>query len=165
MDIQKRLVHTFLPMKKNPNFMELIEQPDAYGPFWISFTLIFIMASCSNVASYMDFVQGGVATTWSYDFSRVFTALSLVYFFFVALPAMVWALGKYMEVQMSLTTLMCLYGYSMVVFIPSSVNMTRCLKKLSHIDDSFVDDLYLSIGYLRLDYNSNGNLLVTVLSL
>jgi hypothetical protein len=68
---------TLAPLKKNPAFFELIlSAPVAYGPFWVSTTLIFCLASCSNVASYLDVV--GDRSGWSYDFSRLASAYTLV---------------------------------------------------------------------------------------
>lgn len=119
-DVQQRLTRALLPFKKNPTFAELIAQsPDAYGPFWLSSTLIFCLASCSNVASYMDF--SGDISEWSYDFSRLASAYTLVEIFLVGLPVLLWLLGKYLSVPMTLSFLVCLYGYSMAIFIPASV--------------------------------------------
>ncbi|GAB9462611.1 Yipf1 protein [Globisporangium polare] len=119
-DVQQRLTRALLPFKKNPTFAELIAQsPDAYGPFWLSSTLIFCLASCSNVASYMDF--SGDISEWSYDFSRLASAYTLVEIFLVGLPVLLWLLGKYLSVPMTLSFLVCLYGYSMAIFIPASI--------------------------------------------
>ncbi|KAF1313514.1 Yipf1 protein, partial [Globisporangium splendens] len=119
-DVQQRLTRALLPFKKNPTFAEMIApSPDAYGPFWLSTTLIFCLASCSNVASYMDF--NGDISEWSYDFSRLASAYTLVEIFLFGLPVLLWLLGKYMSVPMTLSFLLCLYGYSMAIFIPASI--------------------------------------------
>ena len=119
-DVQQRIVRALVPFKKDPPFCELIATgPDAYGPFWLSTTLIFCLACCSNVASYLDFV--GDVSTWSYDFSRLAAAYTLVVVFLLGLPLLLWSVGKYVSVPMSLSFLICLYGYSMSIFIPATV--------------------------------------------
>lgn len=124
-DVQQRLTRALLPFKKNPSFAELIApSPDAYGPFWLSSTLVFCLASCSNVASYMDFT--GDSSEWSYDFSRLASAYTLVEAFLLGLPVLLWLLGKYLSIPMTLSFLVCLYGYSMAIFIPASVRLRCC---------------------------------------
>jgi hypothetical protein len=119
-DIQVRLSRALLPFKKEPRFAELaLPAPDAYGPFWLSTTLVFCLASCSNVASFMDYA--GDISDWSYDFSRLASALTFVEVFLVGLPLIVWCTGKYFNVPMTLLFLVCLYGYSMLMFIPAAV--------------------------------------------
>jgi hypothetical protein len=119
-DVQQRLTRALVPFKKNPSFAELIaSSPDAYGPFWLSTTLVFCLASCSNVASFMDFT--GASSEWVYDFSRLASAYTLVEAFLLGLPLLLWLVGKYLSVPMTLSFLVCLYGYSMAVFIPASI--------------------------------------------
>ncbi len=121
-DVQQRITRTFLPLKKNPAFYETISStPDAYGPFWLSITLVFSLASSSNVASYLDF--DGDTATWSYDFSRLATASTLVEVLLLGVPFILWAFGKYSSIPLPLSFLFCLYGYSAVIFIPGSVGL------------------------------------------
>jgi hypothetical protein len=119
--VQQRLFRALVPLKKNPAFFELIlSAPDAYGPFWVSTTLIFCLASCSNVASYLDVV--GDRSGWSYDFSRLASAYTLVETFLFGLPILLWIFGKYVGIPMSHSFLMCLYGYSITVYILACVS-------------------------------------------
>lgn len=122
-DVQQRLTRALLPFKKTPTFAELtLVSPDAYGPFWLSTTLIFCLASCSNIASYLDYT--GNKSDWAYDFSRLASAYTVVEIFLVGLPVLLWLTGKYFAVPMTLSFLVCLYGYSMAIFIPASVRTT-----------------------------------------
>ncbi|RHY12252.1 hypothetical protein DYB25_004257 [Aphanomyces astaci] len=93
-----------------------LNAPDAYGPFWISATLVFCLASCSNIASWLD--HTGDPTLWSYDFSRVATAMTIVGLYLLGLPVVLWGVGKYWAVPLPLSFLICLYGYSLTVFLP-----------------------------------------------
>ncbi|TMW68842.1 hypothetical protein Poli38472_006310 [Pythium oligandrum] len=129
-DVQERLVRALLPFKKSPSFNELVTKaPDAYGPVWLSTTLIFCLASCSNVASYLDFE--GDRKEWSYDFSRVASACTIVEIFLVALPVLLWLVGKYVNIPMRLSSLVCLYGYSTTIFIPATF---ICIAPIDAVD-------------------------------
>jgi hypothetical protein len=120
-DVQQRLIRALVPFKKDPTFAELaLTSPDAYGPFWLSTTLIFCLASCSNAASFLDYE--GNTDEWSYDFSRLASAYTLVEIFLLGLPMLIWLVGKYFQVPMTLLFLVCLYGYSSVMFIPAAVS-------------------------------------------
>ncbi|OQS06054.1 hypothetical protein THRCLA_01884 [Thraustotheca clavata] len=118
-DIQVRLVRALVPFKKDPAFKDLaLQNPDAYGPFWLSATLIFCMASCSNIASWLDF-EGEDPSKWSYDFTYVATSLTMVGVYLLLLPIILWSVGKYLAVPLPLSFLVCVYGYSLTIFIPT----------------------------------------------
>ena len=55
--------------------------PDLYGPFWVTTTLILLIAVCSNLASYLDWRYGpnDGKGTWSYDFAKLSVACSVLY--------------------------------------------------------------------------------------
>ncbi|TDH64898.1 uncharacterized protein CCR75_000648 [Bremia lactucae] len=129
-DIQQRLMRALLPFMKDPAFSELaLESPDAYGPFWLSVTLIFFLASCSNAASFLDYE--GNRNDWSYDFSRLASAYTLVEIFLLGLPTLIWLVGKYFQVPMTLLFLLCLYGYSSLMFIPAAI---LCISPVDAVD-------------------------------
>ncbi|KAH9161075.1 hypothetical protein LEN26_001589 [Aphanomyces euteiches] len=116
-DIQVRLTRALLPFKQDPSFKDIaLNSPDAYGPFWISATLVFCMASCSNIASWLDYT--GDASQWSYDFSRVASSMTLVGLYLIGLPFVLWSVGKYWAIPLPLSFLVCLYGYSLTIFLP-----------------------------------------------
>ncbi|EQC32221.1 hypothetical protein SDRG_09973 [Saprolegnia diclina VS20] len=118
-DIQVRLTRALIPFKKDPSFKDLaLANPDAYGPFWLSATLIFCMASCSNIASWLDY-EGDDPSKWSYDFSYVATSMTMVGIYLLGLPLALWSVGKYISVPLPLSFLVCLYGYSLSIFIPT----------------------------------------------
>lgn len=129
-DVQQRIVRALVPFKKDPAFAELaLNSPDAYGPFWLSSTLIFCLASCSNAASFLDYE--GNTDEWSYDFSRLASAYTLVEIFLLGLPMLIWLVGKYFQVPMALLFLVCLYGYSSIMFIPAAI---LCISPADAVD-------------------------------
>jgi len=51
-DIRSRLLHSLVPF--NPKFYDIIESnPDLYGPFWISTTLILTIAASGSLNKYL----------------------------------------------------------------------------------------------------------------
>eukprot|EP01103_Thecamoeba_quadrilineata_P005927 TRINITY_DN1566_c0_g1_i2.p1 TRINITY_DN1566_c0_g1~~TRINITY_DN1566_c0_g1_i2.p1 ORF type:complete len:198 (-),score=8.10 TRINITY_DN1566_c0_g1_i2:58-651(-) len=114
---------TFYPLGKN--FFEFVNPtPDLYGPFWITTTVIFLMAATGNVANWFVHAIDDEPTTWNYDFTKITTGALTIYCYFVFIPLILWLIGKYwMEINLSLTEHMCAYGYAFFVFIPTTFIM------------------------------------------
>ena len=61
--IRSRLLRALLPVVGTQKFYhEDDPQPDLYGPFWITTTLIFLLAAAGNFANYIQFILGTRAT-------------------------------------------------------------------------------------------------------
>jgi hypothetical protein len=119
-DIIKRIYFAAsIVLRKDDSFMGIIrEKPDLYGPFWISTTLIFVIAFTSHLSSWLASWMTG--KNWVYDFQSIVTAASLIYGFAFGAPAAVWVALRQYDPKFRLITITCLYGYSMFVFIPWS---------------------------------------------
>ena len=61
-------------------------------------------------------------STWKYDFSLMTQAASVVFGYVVFGPVLLWFALKYSAVPQPLLKLMCLYGYSLTIFVPSAVS-------------------------------------------
>lgn len=59
---------------------------------------------------------------WEYDFQNVVTLSSVVYGFVCIAPMAVWILFRQLEIQINLLPIICLYGYSLFVYIPAAVS-------------------------------------------
>jgi hypothetical protein len=93
--------------------------PDFYGPFWTTTTLVFALAACGNFGAYLSSDSG---STWTYNFAKLSVAAFVLYGYMLLLPILVWMFSKYaMKESMSLSKLACLYGYSLVPFIPAAL--------------------------------------------
>ena len=120
-DIVKRLMLAGFYCRRDDNFMSLISQkPDAYGPFWIATTLVFTCAVTSHISSWLSSYLSG-AKTWAYDFQSVVSVATLVYCFAVGAPFAIWLLLRHFESKLKLISIICLYGYSMLLFIPAAL--------------------------------------------
>jgi len=127
-DVGNRLLYSMVPVPGKSFLQHHIRpRPDLYGPFWICVTLVFSIAISGNVA---DFLQKSVAQDdhkWHYDFHKVSMAATAVFSYASLLPAALysflwWAGGAGGHgVALSFLELLCLYGYSLAIYIPVSV--------------------------------------------
>jgi len=148
-DVQERLLWSITPRPAaTADFVRkrIRPNPDLYGPFWVCVTLIFSVAISGNVASYLqaavshdDSVKG---FRWHYDFHKVTLAATAVFAYAWLVPAALymamWAKAENnggvdnteviastpSPAQVSFVELLCIYGYSLSVFIPVSVLWT-----------------------------------------
>lgn len=114
-DVLERLKRAVMPWKND--FFETVDaNPDLYGPFWVSSTLILLMAMTSNMSAYLvtekkaEFKKDITLLTW---------AMSIVYGFAIAMPTVAYFGFQYLAVgsNMRFIELACLYGYSLTPFL------------------------------------------------
>jgi len=58
-----------------------------------------------------------------YDIESVISLASLVYGFLFAVSAAIYLLMRQLEASLSATAILCVYGYSLTIFIPASVRV------------------------------------------
>lgn len=112
-----RILQSLLPFK---NFFELLNSnPDLYGPFWISTTLIFTIFITHSIAkTFADYMSNKDILI---DFQVLPSALGTVYTYVTVLPAIVWGIAKYFGVQLGFLECINIYGYGLSIWIPVSV--------------------------------------------
>ncbi|KAF4531343.1 hypothetical protein B566_EDAN017445 [Ephemera danica] len=97
-----------------------------HGPFWVCVTLIFTIAVSRNLASYENFLQNLTTVNsfyWKYDFHTVLYAATGIFSYAWLVPLIIWGVLWWQGGQPTITFLeiLCLYGYSLSIFIPVSV--------------------------------------------
>ncbi|XP_015593065.1 protein YIPF1 [Cephus cinctus] len=105
-------------------------KPDLYGPFWICVTLVFSIAISGNMANYLQ-TANSRNYHWRYEFHLVSYAATAIFLYAWILPLALWAVLKWtssppnMEEELiednkvpGLLELLCLYGYSLAIYIP-----------------------------------------------
>jgi hypothetical protein len=107
---------------------------DLYGPFWLCTTLWIVLAVVSNMMSKLAYnkqvdarnqliaqLPSGVTleplSAWKYDFTNASVGALVIYLFVLLLSLLIWGLMKWKSVPVGLTDTLCLYGYSMFVYI------------------------------------------------
>jgi hypothetical protein len=123
-DVIARIVSSTFFCKRQELFLQQVgKKADAYGPVWIATTLIFAVAVTSHLSLFLSSWMAGKAL--QYDFESVVKASSLVYGFALGIPAAIWFLFRQLveaPYQIHLIQALCLYGYSLFVFIPATVS-------------------------------------------
>lgn len=111
-DVGERIFRALVPTK---SFFETTgENPDLYGPFWITTTLLFALAISSNFSNYISYWMAGRESEWGYDFERVSVATAVFYPYITLAPLAVWLTQKYwLKLAIPFVSCMCVYGYSL----------------------------------------------------
>lgn len=127
------------------------KRADLYGPLWISTTVWVTLAIVGNIMGKMaherraaqrqvdinNIVNSAPTLApgqtrppywtpeplprWTYDFSAATIAAGVVYTFIIFMSFLVWGLMKWKNVPVGLTDALCLYGYSMFVFLLAGI--------------------------------------------
>ena len=115
--------------------------PDLYGPIWITLTLVFFVAVTSNISLYIHHTtlsnkhkstivdEGGIAAEeeWDYDINQLLHATWILYSFSMGLPTLLYFMLRLIggsgsssggNSNLGLVELICLYGYSLVPYLP-----------------------------------------------
>jgi hypothetical protein len=61
-----------------------------------------------------------------YNFQAILTASSLIYGFAVIAPGSIWMVLRQYDANLRFITILCLYGYSLFVFLPAVVSVFYC---------------------------------------
>ena len=96
------------------------DNPDLWGPFWVCATLIFINALGTKYADYLthDDSEGD----FTFDVTRVSFGVCMFYGYAFCVPAGLWFILRcFGGVNTGLASLLCLYGYSLMVYVPMGI--------------------------------------------
>nr|CCC90871.1 conserved hypothetical protein [Trypanosoma congolense IL3000] len=95
---------------------------DLYGPFWICTTLWMLLAIVSNIMSRIAYSRKKEHDEkWSYDFTMASVASFVIYLYCFGFGCVLWGLMALKNVPLTLVDTLCIYGYSMFIFIPITI--------------------------------------------
>lgn len=130
-DVVERIKRSMFP-KGSENYLisHIRPNPDLYGPFWICVTLVFSIAISGNMANYLQTASSS-KYHWRYDFHVVSYAATCIFLYAWLLPLALWGALKWTTSTRNteeelieayavpgLLELLCLYGYSLAIYIP-----------------------------------------------
>lgn len=130
-----RIASSIVPKRAATNYLKSVigDAPDLYGPIWIVITLVFSIAISGNIARYMQ-QAGSSSTHWHYNFHLVSLAATVIIFYVCGVSTGLWATFKWTlkavdpnfetdtsSYTPSLLSLLCVYGYSLAIYIPVSI--------------------------------------------
>ncbi|XP_029173905.1 protein YIPF2 [Nylanderia fulva] len=130
-DVVERLKRSMVPHGSDNYLITHIRpNPDLYGPFWICVTLVFSIAISGNMANYLQ-TASSAKYHWKYDFHVVSYAATCIFLYAWLLPLALWGALKWTygsrntEEELiesyaapGLLELLCLYGYSLSIYVP-----------------------------------------------
>lgn len=93
-----------------------------YGLIWISTTLVFVLASLGNCATYLIQKHTDKGTSWSFNVSYMNVAAGSIYGYAAVVPLAFYFLLQYVGSNPSLVRFWCMWGYSLFIFVPASVS-------------------------------------------
>uniref|UniRef100_A0A8C9RN76 Protein YIPF n=1 Tax=Scleropages formosus TaxID=113540 RepID=A0A8C9RN76_SCLFO len=102
--------------------------PDLYGPFWICATLVFSMAISGNLSTFLS-QMGQPQYHYRPQFHRVTIAAVAVFAYAWLVPLGVWGFLTWRQSTerqisgYSFLETVCVYGYSLFVYVPTSVSV------------------------------------------
>lgn len=91
--------------------------PDLYAPIWITLTLVFLVALTSNATAYL---HSDSVDDFEYDITHLANAVVLLFSFVMVLPTFFYFVLKFVGVNLLWADLVCLYGYSLVPYLPAT---------------------------------------------
>lgn len=126
-DVIDRILASLVPSRTSSIIKA---KPDLYGPVWISITLIFTIAISGNIANYFQYANENYH--WKYDFNLVSYAATAICLYVTLVPLALWGLLKWSSEVTDLDgledgrtpsalELICVYGYSLFIYIPVSI--------------------------------------------
>jgi len=116
-DVLRRCVAGLVPVGK-PFFERVEGNPDFYGPFWVTTTVLFLLAIASNFAEYIAYWSNGVESHWTYDFYKISIGAGVFYGFLILVPLVLWLLVRFLvKVKLTPIQVYCVYGYSLSSFL------------------------------------------------
>ncbi|KAL2101266.1 hypothetical protein ACEWY4_003027 [Coilia grayii] len=127
MQVLDRIKGSMMPLPGR-NFIRhhIRNNPDLYGPFWICVTLVFSVAISGNLSSFLS-QQGDPRYHYRPQFHKVTIAAVVVFLYAWLVPLGVWGFltwrkgSEHQTSGYSFLETVCVYGYSLFVFIPTSV--------------------------------------------
>mmetsp|Transcript_19112 Transcript_19112/g.41102 ORF Transcript_19112/g.41102 Transcript_19112/m.41102 type:complete len:360 (+) Transcript_19112:92-1171(+) len=110
---------------------DTLKGPDLYGPVWVSFTLIFLVAVTSNIHAYWTHERKVKNTSaddaanideFEMDIQRLLHASTIVCFFCFGVPTVFWLATNCLGMpDISWGMWICCYGYCQVPYLPATI--------------------------------------------
>lgn len=127
LEVRERIFGSILPWRgKNFVRLHIRNNPDLYGPFWICATLVFAIAISGNISTFLKH-RGDPHYKYVPEFRKVTMAATAIYSYAWFVPLALWGFlswrnNKIMNsVSYSFLEIVCVYGYSLSIYIPAVV--------------------------------------------
>ena len=116
--ILERIRLSFVPSHKLID--SVFDNPDLWGPFWMSTTLIVMLfVGSSLLQSILAVIHDKDIA--NYDLAKLYTAISLIYPYVFGMPLIIWIVCRYYSTPTTFFALVDLYGYTICIWLPIAV--------------------------------------------
>ncbi|CAG8620433.1 31716_t:CDS:2, partial [Racocetra persica] len=120
-DTEQVLTRATKSLFPKDNFVDVVgPNPDLYGPFWISTTLIFLLFVTSSIAGSIEAITQTDRGKANYDFGILYFGTVAIYSYTFGVSLFVWGALKYLGCRPSLLDTVGLYGYGLTIWLPIS---------------------------------------------
>ena len=119
-DVKARVKASLLPFNQT-FYQEYSKKPDLYGPFWIIWTLVVILAIAGNLSRYLESED---QSKFQYDFSIVPISVSVLFGIGIGLPLAIRLVVNMVGASQSTVPVLNgvgIYCYSFSSFLVSSL--------------------------------------------
>lgn len=97
--------------------LKLAENPDLYGPIWISSTFLFIIVISSSIRIVLErILTNGSKNDLDFSFFGILHKFSFVYGSLILFPMAFYFVSRFIGIKLSLTKTTSIYGYSIIGF-------------------------------------------------
>jgi len=121
--VLNRVKRSILPLPKyNFNSTYMKGKPDMYGPFWVCATVVVCFGVCGNLTSLIHNFSDP-KYTYAPQFYLLPIAGLIIYSYAFILPLLVKAFLWWRKIapNFAVSNIICIYGYSLFIFIPASL--------------------------------------------
>uniref|UniRef100_A0A1A7WS60 Protein YIPF n=1 Tax=Iconisemion striatum TaxID=60296 RepID=A0A1A7WS60_9TELE len=172
--VKERIIGSMLPWPgKNFIRVYLRKNPDLYGPFWICTTLVFACAISGNISTFLqNFENSGYKYTS--EFQKVTIAATAIFTYAWLVPLglwgfLLWRNNKILNlVSYSFMEIICVYGYSLSIYIPAVVLLTIQIEWLRWcfiVVALCVSGLVLAMTFLPALRDDNPRVMIAVIAI
>jgi len=100
--------------------------------------LVFVLASLGNLATFLMQQHADSGTSWSFDVSYMNTAAWSIYGYAIVVPMAYYFFLQYMGSNANLIRFWCMWGYSLSIFVISSVSLNFFLSPTTGMSFYFI---------------------------
>jgi len=114
------------------NFLDVLDDnPDLYGPFWITTTVVPILFLSSTIAQYFARAKD---QPYVYNFELLSGAAALMYGYTGIIPVALWgALRWYGSESANILECLALYGYANLIWVPVAIASASPITILNYV--------------------------------
>lgn len=121
-DFISRIIGSIIPtFGQNSLLNKIRPNPDLYGPFWITTSLICTIAIGGNIVSFIQ--NFGQNYKWQTDFHKISSSALTIVTYSVIIPAVLFIIirSRQARTEMEFIEILCIYGYSLSIYVPVSL--------------------------------------------